>query len=136
MSESTKKLADVIAMVQKDGAAKARLLKNPTSYMEKALDVKLPAGQAIKVAQDTAFLLHVVLPIPSGGEKHSNVMLNMTGALLSATNTSASCFPMPAASAARRSVYSKGPFTPLPNVRLPTATCSCSTRTGSTICVS
>jgi hypothetical protein len=78
MSEPKKKVADVIAKVQKDPAAKAELLKNPVAFMEKALDVKLPAGQTIKVIEDTSSLLHVVLPLPSGDDKAGSVILNKT----------------------------------------------------------
>jgi hypothetical protein len=78
MSEPKKKAADVIAKVQKDPAAKAELLKNPVAFMERALDMKFPAGQAIKVVEDTHSLLHVVLPLPSGDDKAGSVILNKT----------------------------------------------------------
>jgi hypothetical protein len=54
--------ADVIKKALADPAFKAELLNNSTSAVEKATGVKVPAGVSIKVVEDSASVVHLVLP--------------------------------------------------------------------------
>jgi hypothetical protein len=60
--------ADVVKKALTDPAFKAELLKNPAAAVEKAAGVKLPSGVTVKVLEDTASTVHLVLPgwIPAG----------------------------------------------------------------------
>lgn len=53
------------AVIQKaltDPAFKAELLKNPAAAVEKATGLKLPPGVQIKIVEDSASNVHLVLP--------------------------------------------------------------------------
>lgn len=54
--------ADVVKKALTDAAFKAELLKNPNAAVEKAAGVKVPAGMTVKVLEDTASVVHLVLP--------------------------------------------------------------------------
>ncbi len=54
--------AALIAKALTDPAFKAELLKNPNAAVEKATGVKVPAGVTIKIVEDTASAVHLVLP--------------------------------------------------------------------------
>lgn len=54
--------SEVIAKALKDPAFKAELLKNPAAAIEKAAGVKIPAGVTVKVVEDSATTVHLVLP--------------------------------------------------------------------------
>lgn len=53
---------DVIKKALTDAKFKADLLKNPAAALEKAYGVKVPAGTTVKVVEDTASVVHLVLP--------------------------------------------------------------------------
>jgi hypothetical protein len=55
-------VADVVAKALTDAAFKAELLKNPAAAVEKATGVKVPAGTTIKVVENSASVVHLVLP--------------------------------------------------------------------------
>lgn len=54
----------VVAKALKDPSFRALLLKDPADAIEKALGVKLPAGVSVKVVEDSAATVHLVLPAP------------------------------------------------------------------------
>jgi len=54
--------ADVVKKALTDPAFKAELLKNPAAAIEKATGVRAPEGLTIKVVEDTASTVHLVLP--------------------------------------------------------------------------
>lgn len=54
--------ADVIKKALSDPKFKAELLKNPAAAVEKATGIKVPAGVVLKVVEDTASVVHLVLP--------------------------------------------------------------------------
>jgi hypothetical protein len=58
--------ADIIAKAVKDPAFRAALLKDPAAAIEKASALKLPAGVKVKVVEDTASVVHLVLPPDAG----------------------------------------------------------------------
>lgn len=53
---------DVVKKALTDPKFKADLLKNPAAALEKAFGVKVPAGTTIKVVEDSASTVHLVLP--------------------------------------------------------------------------
>jgi hypothetical protein len=53
---------DVVKKDLTDPAFKAELLKDPRAAIEKATGVKVPAGTTIKVVEDSASTVHLVLP--------------------------------------------------------------------------
>lgn len=57
-------LASLVKKAMADPKFKAELLKSPNAAAEKA-GVKLPAGVAIKVVEDSTSHVHLVLP-PAG----------------------------------------------------------------------
>jgi hypothetical protein len=60
---------DVVKKALTDPAFKAELLKNPGAAVEAALGIKVPPGVAIKVVEDSASTVHLVLPrVPAKGE--------------------------------------------------------------------
>lgn len=52
----------VITKALTDAAFKKELLANPNAAIEKAVGFKLPAGVKIKVVEDSASAVHLVLP--------------------------------------------------------------------------
>lgn len=66
MTENQQK---IVAKALKEPAFKAELLKNPNAAIEKALGIKIPAGVTIKVVEDTAAAVNLVLPAPAKAEK-------------------------------------------------------------------
>lgn len=74
--------ADVIKKALTDAAFKASLLKDPKAAVEKASGAKLPAGVTIKVVEDTASVVHLVLPAssaPAKGELSENDLGKVSG---------------------------------------------------------
>ncbi len=65
MSSPDEKRAELIAKALKDPAFKAELLKDPAAAIEKASGLKLPAGITVKVVEDSASVVHLVLPAAS-----------------------------------------------------------------------
>lgn len=62
--------SEVIRKALTDAAFKAELMKNPKAAVEKTFGIKLPAGASIKVVEDTAATVHLVLPAaPSKGSR-------------------------------------------------------------------
>lgn len=57
--------SEVVAKAVKDAAFRAELKKDPAKAIEKAVGVKLPAGLSVKVVEDSASVVHLVLP-PAG----------------------------------------------------------------------
>jgi len=56
------KKAELLKKVLSDAAFKAALLKDPKAEIEKATGVKLPTGVTVKIVEDTASVVHFVLP--------------------------------------------------------------------------
>jgi hypothetical protein len=54
--------ADVLAKAVKDPAFRKELLADPAAAIEKATGVKVPAGMNVKVIEDSASVVHLVLP--------------------------------------------------------------------------
>jgi hypothetical protein len=54
--------AEVVAKAVKDPAFRSELKKDPAAAIEKATGLKLPAGVVVKVVEDTASVVHLVLP--------------------------------------------------------------------------
>lgn len=52
----------VIKKAWADPKFKAELVKSPAEAIEKVTGQKLPAGKTVKVVEDTASLVHLVLP--------------------------------------------------------------------------
>ncbi len=60
---------EFIAKTLKDAKLKADLLKSPNETIEKTAGVKIPSGMTVKVLEDTATLVHLVLPMTVKAEK-------------------------------------------------------------------
>ncbi len=60
--DPTKAQQQVLTKSVKDPAFRAALLKDATSALEKELGVKAPAGMTVKAHEDTASVIHLVLP--------------------------------------------------------------------------
>lgn len=59
----------IVSKALTDAAFRAALLKDPNAAVEKALGVKVPGGVKIKVVEDSAAAVHLVLPpAPAKGE--------------------------------------------------------------------
>jgi hypothetical protein len=54
--------AAIVAKAVKDPKFREELKKDPAAAIEKAIGVKLPAGMTVKVVEDTAAVVHLVLP--------------------------------------------------------------------------
>jgi hypothetical protein len=65
----------VIAKALADPAFRAALLKDPKSAVEQATGVKVPPGVSIKVVEDTASVVHLVLPPASASRSLSEAQL-------------------------------------------------------------
>ena len=63
LSGIDKKRADLIEKAQEDAKFKADLLKNPNATIETATGEKFPAGVTVKVVDDSATVVHLVLPL-------------------------------------------------------------------------
>jgi hypothetical protein len=57
--------AEIVAKALKDPKFREELKKNPAAAIEKAVGVKLPAGVTVRIVEDSASVVHLVLP-PSG----------------------------------------------------------------------
>jgi hypothetical protein len=53
---------EITAKAVKDPKFREELKKDPASAIEKALGIKLPAGLTVKVVEDSASTVHLVLP--------------------------------------------------------------------------
>lgn len=74
--------ADVVKKALTDPAFKAELLRNPKAAVEKATGAKLPAGVAVNVFEDTASVVHLVLPqdhSPKPGELSDKTLERVVG---------------------------------------------------------
>jgi len=60
---------DVIKRALTDAAFKAELMNGPNAAIEKATGVKIPAGMTVKIVEDSASTVHLVLPPASAGGK-------------------------------------------------------------------
>lgn len=60
---------DVVKKALTDPKFKAELLKSPNSAVEAATGVKVPAGTTVKVVEDTASVVHLVLPVLAAAPK-------------------------------------------------------------------
>lgn len=58
----------IIEKALKDPKFREELKKNATAAVEKEAGVKVPAGTTIKVLEDTASTVHLVLPPPGLGK--------------------------------------------------------------------
>lgn len=54
--------AELIAKAVKDPSFRAALLKDPAAAIAKSTGMKLPDGLAVKVLEDSASTVHLVLP--------------------------------------------------------------------------
>lgn len=73
---------EIIKKALTDSAFKAELLKNPAAAVEKATGVKVPAGITVKVVEDTASVVHLVLPSTAAkGELSDNQLEKAAGGL-------------------------------------------------------
>jgi hypothetical protein len=54
--------ADIVAKAVKDPKFREELKKDPASAIEKATGVKVPAGLTVKIVEDSASVVHLVLP--------------------------------------------------------------------------
>lgn len=53
---------EVVKMAMKDAAFRKELLADPNKAVEKTLGIKLPHGMTVKVVEDSAATVHLVLP--------------------------------------------------------------------------
>lgn len=60
-------LASIQSQAVKDAAFRAELKKDPKAAVEKLLGVKLPQGLSLKVVEDSATAVHLVLPPAADG---------------------------------------------------------------------
>jgi hypothetical protein len=58
--------AELVAKAVKDPKFREELKRNPAAVIEKSAGVKLPAGLTVKVLEDTAGVVHLVLPPDAG----------------------------------------------------------------------
>jgi hypothetical protein len=65
--EFAKKYGQVVAKAWQDEAFKRRLLGNPQAVLEEH-GLPLPPGKAVRVVEDTADTVHLVLPPKPAGE--------------------------------------------------------------------
>lgn len=54
--------AELVSKALKDPSFRAELKKDPAAAIEKAVGVKLPDGVTVKVVEDSASVVHLVLP--------------------------------------------------------------------------
>lgn len=78
--------ADVVKKALTDPAFKAALLKDPNAAVEKATGVKIPRGTSIKIVEDTASVVHLVLPAAAAGKPLSDADLGKVAGGFSITN--------------------------------------------------
>lgn len=78
MNEQMSKL---ISKALTDAAFKAELLKDPRAAIERSLGVKVPAGMAVKVVEDSSSVVHLVLPAtaPGKGELSESHLSSVAG---------------------------------------------------------
>ena len=69
----------IVAKASKDKAFRAALLSNPNAAIEKELGIKLPQGVKIKVVEDSASQVHLVLPPASDGALSDAQLKNVAG---------------------------------------------------------
>ncbi len=65
----TETQSKIVAKALKEPEFKAELLKNPAAAVEKAAGVKVPSGITLKVLEDSASVVHLVLPAMTGPAK-------------------------------------------------------------------
>lgn len=72
--------AELIKKALTDASFKSELLKTPTAAVEKAGGVKVPAGVTVKVLEDTASVIHLVLPAaPPKGSLSEKELASVAG---------------------------------------------------------
>lgn len=60
---------EIVKKALSDAAFKAELLKSPNAAVEKAAGVKVPAGVTVKILEDSASVVHLVLPVLAAAPK-------------------------------------------------------------------
>ncbi|SRR5205809_3535016 len=69
MKEQNTLQQQIMARAMKDEAFRQELLANPKAVLERELGITLPRGVSVQVHEDTATILHLVLPMkPPAGE--------------------------------------------------------------------
>jgi len=80
MAQNDDKRTKLIAKAMKDAGFRAELVKNPSAAIAKELGVKLPAGVTVKVVEDTASVVHLVLPpVPAKGQLSDGELESVAG---------------------------------------------------------
>jgi hypothetical protein len=84
--------AEVVKKALTDPAFKAALLQDPKAAVEKAFGLKLPAGVSIKVVEDSASVVHLVLPpSPAKGPLPDSALSQVAGGGCGATGQTINC---------------------------------------------
>ncbi len=76
--ENSKKLGKVVAKAWSDEAFKAKLKGDPRAALAE-MGVETPAGTVVKVVEDTADTVHLVLPLAPPGDLSQDELEKVAG---------------------------------------------------------
>ena len=79
MSDKTDAEARIIGQAMSDANFRKKLLADPVQTL-RAAGVEVPEGVSVRVVEDTATLVHMVLPAPVGDSEISDSDLGMVSA--------------------------------------------------------
>ena len=79
--EPTRKIGQVLINAWRDDAFKQRLLGNPDAVLQEN-GLPLPAGKAVRVVENTAETVHLVLPVKPNAELSEQELEQVTGGMV------------------------------------------------------